>query len=130
RGDRLTRLINKVTFGNAQHIAWRYSVSLRRKLQIRQSTSSGIHKRNRVSQLRNASPPAKATTIQEHHNRHTTKTMLITVNLKPATLPTLTPHRSVRQHQRGMRMTEQRWTCLNLIIRKPGSSTNPTTTRI
>ena len=105
-------------------------MSLSRKLQIRQRTSSRIHKRDRISHLRNTSPPAKPTTIQKHHNRHTTKTMLITVNLKPATLTTLTPHRSVRQHQRGMRMTEQRWTGLNLIIRKPGSSTNPTTTRI
>src|SRR5690625_3175117 len=130
RRDRLTRLVNKVTLGNAPHITWRHRMSLSRKLQIRESTSSRMHKRYRISHLRHTRPLSKPTTIQKHHNRHTTNTMLIPVNLKPATLPTLTPHRSVRQHQRGMRMTEQRWTCLNLIIRKPSSSTNPTTTRV
>src|SRR5699024_1470411 len=130
RRDRLTRLVNKVTFGNAQHITWRHRMSLSRKLQIRQRTSSRIHKRDRISHLRHTRPPAKPATTQKHHNRHTTKTRLIPVNLNPATLPTLTPHRSARPHQRGMRMTEHRWTSLHLIISKPGSSTNPTTTRI
>src|SRR5690625_2761952 len=130
RRDWLTRLVNKVTLGNAQHITWRHRMSLSRKLQIRQRTSSRIHERDRISHLRHTRPPAKPATIQKHHNRHTTKTMLITVNLIPAALTTLTPHGSVREHQGGVGMPKQRRPNLHLIIRKPRSRTNPTTTRI